>query len=348
MRRLLRTLFLFGFVLAAAATLCVAQNIELGIDRSKLGSQPENVQEKTVLDIKNLHATWFRDGPTSGSTKGVSNFVNEVKLVKQQNLKILINIVQMDEDYDGELQKNHCGWYDKKLSQINRTKYAQRLRTLFGALKDAHLTLDAAEFGNEDDTACYDGDVPDGHVASSEEFETWLHGYGEFLKAGAEVLHEFFPEAKIITFGIAHGSDQWDKAPRHISKPGQLVARLRNVNGVNYLDNSSYHVDGYGTHIYAQSDIPEVINERLSEDAHLLGTDKPFWVTEFGFADEKAFKRPEAMNQALQVTIKTYDKLSRQYLLGPIMFYRYDVWLTDDSGQMLPLANVLGSYFARR
>jgi hypothetical protein len=61
---------------------------EIGVDRSQLGSQSEAVQVKTLDDIKSLHATWFRDGPTSGSPQGVANFVAEVKRVKQRNLNV--------------------------------------------------------------------------------------------------------------------------------------------------------------------------------------------------------------------------------------------------------------------
>ena len=73
-----------------------------------------------------------------------------------------------------------------------------------------------------------------------------------YLQAAALAIGDpnYFPHAKIITFGIAHGSDKWDKPWRHISQPVVVVARLRNVNGFNYLDNALYRVDGYGTHIY--------------------------------------------------------------------------------------------------
>jgi hypothetical protein len=352
-RRLWATLALTCLLAVTLSYNCVAQAaVELGIDRSKLSSESETVQEKTFEDIRALHATWFRDSPTSGSPKGVSNFVNEIRLAKQHNLKVLVNILQLDEDYDAELPKNRCGWHDKKLSAIKLDKYATRLRTLFGAIKDAHLTIDAVEFGNEDDTFCYDGDVPDGHAASPAELLTWLLGYGQFLKTGAEVLHDsrYFPQAKIITFGIAHGSDQWDKPPHHLSKPAQAVAKLRDVKGFNYLDNSEYHVDGYGTHIYAQSDIEAVISDRLHEDMSFLGRDKPLWVTEWGFADPKAFpnKNGKNMNEGLEEALECYEKLSREIPLGPLMFYRYDVWLADEPGRLKPLASALGAHFAKR
>jgi hypothetical protein len=79
---------------------------------------------------------------------------------------------------------------------------------------------------------------------------TWLRGNGNFLKAAALVIRDpaYVPNAKIITFGIAHGSDKLDKPWRHLSHPASAVARLRNVNGFNYLGNDSYHVD-YGAHV---------------------------------------------------------------------------------------------------
>jgi hypothetical protein len=42
-----------------------------------------------------------------------------VRLAKQQNLKVLVNIVQMDEDYEVPLLTHDHGWKAKKLTQIN-------------------------------------------------------------------------------------------------------------------------------------------------------------------------------------------------------------------------------------
>jgi hypothetical protein len=90
--------------------------------------------------------------------------------------------------------------------------------------------------------------------SAKEQREAFLgtRAYGEFLKASALIIRDphYFPQAKIITFGIAHGSDQWDKPPHHISNPARMITMLRNIDGFNYLDNAQYHVDGYGTHIY--------------------------------------------------------------------------------------------------
>ncbi len=347
--KFLRRAVMFAGVAIAGTPVWAAPALELGIDRSGLSMQPGPAQQKALEDIRGLGATWFRDGPSSGAARGVANFVELVRRAKQLQLKVLVNIVQVDSDYDGDLAANRCGWKAKPLSRINLTKFADRLRALFGAIRAAGVTIDAVEFGNEDDSDCYDADVPSGRAATSQELATWLRGYGKFLQAGAEVLHDqrYFPHAQIITFGIAHGSDVWDKPPHHLLNPAQVMARLRNVDGVNYLDNEKYHVDGYGTHIYAwPNDIAASVVDTLRSDREALGGAKPLWVTEWGFLDQKAFpnKRGQDVAQAVTEMLHAFEAVRSSVPLGPVMFYRYDVWLTDQAGKLLPTAHSLSEY----
>ena len=190
-----------------------------------------------------------------GSAQGVAAFVEEVRFAKQQNLKVLMTIVQLDEDYDIPLTRNTRGWNAKPLSRINLARFSRRLQTLLSALKTAGMTVDAVEFGNEDDTSCYDADVPSGHPASPAEIRVWLRGYGAFLMTGASLAHarRNYPDAKIITFGIAHGGDPKES----LSEPAEAVAALKAVDGANDLDNAAYHVDGFGTHIYPSPSDPK-------------------------------------------------------------------------------------------
>jgi hypothetical protein len=341
----------------AADAPAAAPKLEIGINRTQLSAQGEAVKEKTLNDIHRLGATWFRDGPTSGSARGVANFVDEVRRAKGKQLKVLVIIGQMDSDYDHPEALpnwrigNRVGWKEKKLSRINLDKFAQRLRTLFAALKAADLSIDAVEFGSEDDSYPYDADVPNGHQATAEEVHTWLRGYAQFLKTGAELLHDpgYFPQAKIITFGIAHGCDTCDKS--HLSSPARFVAMLKNVDGFNYLDNSSYHVDGYGTHLYpSPNDISHTVQSMLQQDAAVLGRDKPLWITEWGFLDFKAFpnRKGQTLAEGMQEFLDTLDRLHQQTPMGPAFFYRYDVWLTDSAGNLLPNAAVLSAYTMSR
>jgi hypothetical protein len=322
---------------------------EIGIDRSGLSRENEATQKKTLEDIRSLHATWFRDGPTSGSAPGVANFVEEVRQAKQQNLKVLINILQMDEDYDGALPMNDHGWRAKKLSQIDLAKFTQRFRTLLGALKAAHLSIDAVEFGNEDDSYYYDADVPDGHNASPAELHTWLHGYGEFLKTGAAILHEsnYYPQAQIVTFGIAHGYIAPGRPQRNLSNPAQVVAMLKNVDGFNYLDNAGYHVAGYGTHIYASpANAGQSATGLLRQDIWALGRDKPLWITEWGFTDATKFPnaKGQTVSQGMKDMLDAFDDLGQRIPIGPMFFYSYNSGLQDAQGKESGLVDKKGSF----
>ena len=322
---------------------------EIGIDRSGLSRENEATQKKTLEDIRALHAAWFRDGPTSGSAQGVANFAEEVRQAKQQNLKVLINILQMDEDYDGALPMNDHGWRAKKLSQIDLKKFSQRFRTLLTALKAANLSIDAVEFGNEDDSYYYDADVPNGHSASPAELHTWLHGYGEFLKTGAEILHEsnYYPQARIITFGIAHGYTAPGHPPQSLSNPAQVVAMLKNVDGFNYLDNASYRVSGYGTHIYASpANAGQSATGLLRQDIWALGRDKPLWITEWGFTDATKFPnaRGQTASQGMKDMLDAFDDLEQRIPIGPMFFYSYNSGLQDAQGKGSGLVDKEGSF----
>jgi len=344
-----RALVLAGSLLIAAAAPARAQKLpEIGINRSGLSRLVEAEQQKTLQNIRALHAAWFRDGPTSGSPQAIASFVGEVELAKQQGLKVLVNIVQMDEDYDIPLFRHDHGWNAKKLSQINLDKFAGRLRRLLDALKAASLTIDAAEFGNEDDSYYYDADVPNGHVANSQELHTWLRGYGEFLKTGASLLHDprYYPQAKIITFGIAHGCDSCAGPMQHLSNPAKIVAMLKSVDGTNYIENAAYDVDRYGTHIYASPSVGGPgVTALLRQDVWALGRDKPFWITEWGYLDPKfPNKKGQSLSQGLKEVIDAFDDLSQRVPIGPMLFYSYNSGLTDASGKPSGLVDSKGDF----
>ena len=324
---------------------------EIGIDRSGLSRESEATQKKTLEDIRALHADWFRDGPTSGSAQGVANFVEEVRLAKQQNLKVLVNILQMDEDYDGALPMNDHGWRAKKLSEIDLRKFAQRFRTLLGALKAANVAIDAVEFGNEDDSYYYDADVPNGHAASQAELHTWLRGYGEFLKTGAEILHESndYPQVQIITFGIAHGGTAPGHPSQSLSNPAQIVAMLKSVDGFNYLDNASYQVTGYGAHVYASPANPgQSATALLRQDIWALGRNKPLWITEWGFTDATKFPnaKGQTVSQGMKEMLDAFDDLAQRIPIGPMFFYSYNSGLQDSEGKGSGLVDKNGSFVA--
>jgi hypothetical protein len=350
-------IIVLGWLFVASPVAGLAQaGEEIGIDRSNLTRESEAVQEKTLHDIHALHATWFRDVLFGTTPQTVAKFVTEVRLAKQNNLKFLANVLAAQADYDegyqsqnaGEEFRKRCGWPQgsSKLSQINLAKLAQRLHIQFNAVKAANLTIDAFEIGNEVDWICFNGDVPDGHTPTEVELTTAVRGYAHFLKVAAEVIRDphYFPNAKIITFGIAHSSDRWDKPPHHFSNPARMIAALRNLDGFNYLDNAIYHVDGYGTHIYPNPDnLEQSATDLIRQDAAILGPDKPFWITEWGLnANKYPNKQGQTRSQGMRTFYAALDKL--HIPLGPPFYYAYSPGgseLIDANGALLPEASAL-------
>ena len=363
MTRLLVGVFALGCILCAGLGFrsAHAQAPELGIDRSGLGNWDIAYKTKALEQIHALHARWFRDGVDGATPDQVAKSVELVRLVNQNGLKMLAIIGPSYKDFDpgyknpnaGQDFQSRCGWPQGsgELSKVNLTTFSQHLHSVLGAVKGANLTIDAFEIGNEYDWICFNGDVPNGHTASAAEIKTLLSGYGEFLKTAAIAIRKYFPNAKIITFGIAHSDDRYDKPAHHISHPAAtIIAGLRHVNGFNYLDNSLYHVDGYGAHIYPWSgDVASSVRSTLGEDASAL-TDKPLWVTEWGFLSHSAFpnKKGQTLDQGVQEMLDAFVSISSSTRLGPVMFYSYSGWLADPKTQeILPLANVVSAYGAK-
>lgn len=360
--KIARSCFLLGCICVLALASAPSQRAEdFGIDRSNLTRENEAVQEKTLQAIHDLRATWFRDVLSGGtSPQGIARFINELRLAKENNLKFLANVLAGQADYDegyqnpnaGEDFRRRCGWSQGsgQLSRINLDRFKQRLRTQFNAVKSANLTIDAFEIGNEDDWFCFNGDVPNGHVPSQAELMTAVRGYAHFLRAAAEVIRspQFFPNAKIITFGIAHGSDRWDKPPHHFDNPARMVAMLRNLDGYNYLDNATYHVDGYGTHIYPDpNNLQQSVTNLIRGDAAILGPDRPFWITEWGLgARSYPNKKGQTRREGFQAFYTTLEKLHIAF--GPAFYYCYSPYsnskaLTDQNGNLLPDATALST-----
>jgi hypothetical protein len=98
-RRLCVAAFL-GCLYALFGGTARAEPAEIGMDRSNLTRLSEAEQEKTLRNIHDLGAIWFRDGFASATPDAVAKFVNEIKLIKQNQLKFLAIVSPTSTDYD--------------------------------------------------------------------------------------------------------------------------------------------------------------------------------------------------------------------------------------------------------
>ncbi len=330
---------------------------EVGICRSNTIWQPKPKQATIVAGIAESGVGWFRDA-FAYPPERTRDFVEVVRMAKLSGLKVLVVVMQNETDYDdtaakaenaGPAFKKLCGWDSGslKLSRINLAKFRGRLRGLLVALKAANLSVDAFEIGNEDDWVCFNGDVPFGRKATARDVKIAARGYAGFLQAAAETIRDprFFPAAKIVTFGIAHADAGWDQnPPHHLPNPAAFVASLKDLDGVNYLSNARYHVDGYGTHIYpGPDDIEAKVRATLQRDRAALGSDLPIWITEFGFRKGR-FPNRKGETRA-QAIAQFFAALTASHLsFGPAFYYDYDgaSWgLVDKRGGLMPAARAL-------
>ena len=357
------SLFCLGALFAIQPTLDAVHGAErkafdVGVDQSNMIWLSKPKQAAVFAGIRKTGVRWFRDAfayPPDDTAK----FVDVVRQAKQAGLKMLVVIIQSPSDYDsaavatpnaGPAFDKLCGWPQGslKLSQINAGKFKDRLRGLLGALQAANLAVDAFEIGNEVDWVCFNGDVPFGREPGPADILTAARGYARFLQAAAEVIRERLPAAKIVTFGMAHTDDAWDKPPpHHLPNPAAFVASLRNLDGVNYLSNARYKIDGYGSHIYTERDnIRRGVAALLKSDTDALGTDLPIWITEFGYrTDQFPNRAGQSRGQAFEEFFQGLAEAAPRVKFGPVFYYAYDdstFSLIDAKGELLPEALVLG------
>ncbi len=272
------------------------------------------------MGILAIEATWFRDGFSPQAPDGSDDFINEVRVAKQQHLNVRDIVLPANSDLgqtdrpenaDTDFAK-HFGWSQgaRRYSHIVLHRFADRLLGEINRWLAANAVVDVFKIGNEVGGYCNNADVPDGHASSDDEFHIMVHDYGDFLKAAAPVIWgpNGMAAAKIVTFGMAEGSDRWDSPPHHVNNPGRLIVELRNYNDFKYFDNSQYRIDACYTHVSAwPNDIAQSIRETMARDEQMLGRDQPMWVTEWGFLDKRAFPNPAGVtpSQAVQESLVT-------------------------------------------
>jgi hypothetical protein len=217
-----------------------------------------------------------------------------------------------------------------------RTWFSTRLTAL-----EAGVRLTAFEFGNEINTAGYDGDFPleatgrelglsDLNNPNDHEWAAVAAGYRVYLKALAELKHvrdasKLNKTTPIISAGLADGGPP-GKRPHAktdgVSLPDTL--QFLRQNGLDEL------VDGYGVHFYPSNPDPNTpVSERvngLGERALALCTSaKPCWLTEWGFAnrDLSCPIHDETRVKLIQTEREAFKTFVKQGRLAAVIYYNW-------------------------
>ncbi|MBT9331505.1 glycoside hydrolase [Paracidobacterium acidisoli] len=288
--------------------------LEIGIDRSNMSTEwtlsppaepniyPFNgsyngtgifeARRVAVFDgVAKFHPQWFRDGFGQDSPQGAQLFVDMVRQVHARGMKLLAVVGHSASDFDSKdyinPRESGCQWGTYPLSKINLSKLEQRVRVYFDAVKNAGLTVDAFEIGNELDLYCNDADMPRTSEFAAHGWKWFLTpaqvhafaaGYAPFLKTYAQLIRKYFPTARIITCGMSNPTG-------NSAALIQALANFTDSSGKTF-DYTSL-VDGYGTHTYPPSDTTQHMVQNATSDLAAQGAllphnrDKPIWITEW-------------------------------------------------------------------
>ena len=306
------TIVFLAWLLAAPAGLAQVGE-EVDIDRSNLTRESEAVQEKTLRDIHSLHATWFRDVLSGTTPQTVAKFVNEFKLAEENNLQFLANVLAAQADYDdgyqnpkaGEDFRKRCGW-PQGSSQLSKMNLAKLSQRL-------RFQFDAVKAANLTIDAFEMGNEVDWICFNGGEPDGHVTTEQEFMTAVRGYAHFLKPAAEVIL------------DPR-------------------YVPNATYHVDGYGTHIYPNpDDLDQSVTDLIRQDAAILGPDKPFWITKWGLPSSK-YPNKQGLTRSEGIR-NFYALLDRLHIpLGPPFYYAFSPGgsqLIDANGELLPEASVV-------
>jgi len=184
---------------------------------------------------------------------------------------------------------NGCSWSTAPLSKINLALLEHRLRTHFEAVKNEGESVDAFEIGNELDLYCNDADMPLTSDFGKHQWKWFLSaaqvhafalGYAPFLKTFADLARSYFPNVKIITFGMSNPTG-------NSAALLAALAHLTDRSGKTF--DYTTLIDGYGTHLYpntktTSSLVQGATAELTAQAATLAERPKPLWITEWNEA----------------------------------------------------------------
>lgn len=205
----------------------------------------------------------------------------------------------------GTKAKSKGGWADIALSELNPQEFTAGFKPLLDKLEGAGVRLTAIELGNEINTSCCNGDLPDPgsgrelglsdlNNPKDPEAHAVADGYRAYLKVMA-ALRDLRDNSKlnqqtpIITAGLADWGLPASKSPskKVDTSLRDTIEFFRQI-GMDKL------VDGYGVHVCPSGDPNRPVSARISSleegvfSACKQG-EKPCWMTEWGIGDPSEF-----------------------------------------------------------
>ncbi|EMO8812678.1 hypothetical protein [Klebsiella michiganensis] len=288
------------------------KKVDIGIDRSNINSQSWAMVPPSLPDaypfsakysgsahvlkerrdnmISNLNKTgikWFRD-----NLNGDPDILYEnIRMINSYGIKFLAVINPSKSDFSPSdyipPKKSNCEYGTYPLSKIKLDMFEKKLTKYLELLSKRGVSIDAFEVGNELDLYCNNADMPDKNdfiynkwkwFLSTTQIEKFTAGYAPFLKSSVSLIRKYYPNSKIITFGMSNPTG---------NSASLIKALSQYKDGKGQVTDLTLLVDGYGTHIYPKGKTTNaMVNDsisQLSSQAALLPhlSEKGIWITEW-------------------------------------------------------------------
>ncbi len=266
-------------------------------------------------------------------------------------------------------------WDQYRLADLDIRGFRRVVGGFLRACRDRGARIEALQIMNEVNWADFNGDLPvveggwfvdDTTAWDDERFIVVREGVrrcGEAIKTARALADEIYGpgQVKILTPGMADPPDSWVRSVNGSIVRSTLYLQLlrgrhaRQLNAQDYLT----FADGIGVHIYpAVADTAlekgrdtalQQIQERMNPILDRVGTDLPYWITEWGYPRHMFGSPPDESKRLAQFryfldAVKLYRP--GQITWGHIMLFNFDMmpqYDVYDDGRLLESGEILKS-----
>lgn len=188
------------------------------------------------------------------------------------------------------------------LSSLDVDRFSERWRGALALFDSRSLKIHAFQIDNEFNSSVFNGDFPlldegvvveRGSEGGSVFWKQYLNGMRKIVAAASVVSkivrgHEAYRAVPILLGGLARPESRWVKSVGVVLVEPDLALRTLRDMGIDD------YIDAYALHIYpgapplgsasSEDHMTRYIDERMSQVVSVARPDKPWWITEWGFA----------------------------------------------------------------
>jgi hypothetical protein len=264
-------------------------------------------------------------------------------------------------------------WDQYRLADLDITRFRAVLGGFLRECRDRDARIEALQIMNEPNWADFNGDLPvveggwfvDDNTAWDDErfvvVRAGIRKCGEAIKTARTLADEIYGpgQVKILTPGMADPPDSWVREVNGSIARSALYLELLRGRHARQHDEEDYvrFADGIGVHFYpgitdtapdtGKDTALQVIRELMDPILERVGTDVPFWVTEWGYPRHMFGLPPDESKRLTQFryfldALKSYRP--GRITWGDVMLFDFDMMPQYDiyaDGRLLESGEIL-------